>query len=325
MSLAKERMAVTLITGFLGAGKTTWLNAQLRSGHIPDGSLILVNDFGRLQVDADLIAARDDQIIRLANGCVCCVLGDNLAAQLSQVAQRTPRPQAIYVEGSGIARAAQLQQAVHIHPHLQLRETVCLVDAGQAQRWSADAQTQGLWQAQIRAASRVIVNRMQGAALHPFLHALLQELAQQGRTQVEYEQPPARLPSSTSASFTQASAHAGAWADRSRPSPCGPGQWTSASLVHDGQVDAQLLQATLNTHGQALHRAKGWVRCLPHARMQLLQYTPGQPRWVPAHAMAAQRRSQLLCIGTAGEGFRQCLDALSLLGFVPMEAMDTSP
>ena len=315
------RTAVILITGFLGAGKTTWINTQLREGGIPEGSLILVNDFGRLQVDADLITARDDQIIRLANGCICCVLGDNLAAQLSQIANRRPLPTAIYIEGSGVAKAAQLQQAVHIHPHLRLQETICLIDAGQVQRWAADAQTYALWQTQIRAASRVVVNRMQSSALHPVLHSILQEVTRHGLTLVDYEQQPqpAREPANVSSTSTPIQT----WSNRIRPLPYGSGQWTSISLFHSEQVDAQTLQATLHAH-KALLRAKGWLRCQHTPRMQLLQYTAGQTRWAPAHAIASKHSSQLLCIGLAGEEFQECMKALSLLGFIAIDAMGTN-
>ena len=82
-----EPIPVTLLTGFLGAGKTSYLNARLRRG-IPPGSLILVNDFGDINIDAELIEYRDEQILRLSNGCICCTLGGSLAEQPPCVAVR---------------------------------------------------------------------------------------------------------------------------------------------------------------------------------------------------------------------------------------------
>ena len=73
-----ESIPVTLLTGFLGAGKTTYLNLLL-SRDAPRGSLILVNDFGDVNIDAELIDYRDESILRLTNGCICCTLGGSLA------------------------------------------------------------------------------------------------------------------------------------------------------------------------------------------------------------------------------------------------------
>ncbi|MDO5102471.1 MAG: GTP-binding protein [Lautropia sp.] len=164
---------VTLLTGFLGAGKTSWLNQQLAAGRLPANSLILVNDFGRLQIDASLIVAQDEQIIRLADGCICCTLGDNLAAQLSDIARREVRPAALYIEGSGVADPRRLQAAVRLNRHFSLAECLCVVDASAAERLSREADTAGLWRAQIQAASRVIINRQPVTGLPAVLQQVL--------------------------------------------------------------------------------------------------------------------------------------------------------
>jgi hypothetical protein len=75
---------VTLVTGFLGAGKTTLINRMLREA---DGLrlAILVNDYGAVSIDAELIAGASEEIVSLKNGCVCCSLTGGLQAAISGV------------------------------------------------------------------------------------------------------------------------------------------------------------------------------------------------------------------------------------------------
>lgn len=107
---------ITVIGGYLGAGKTTLLNALL---HRVDGRRlgIVVNDFGELGVDADVLRAASGEtthdgatsgvpVVNLANGCVCCTLGDDLRATLHELAAVEPRLDQIVIEASGVADPA---------------------------------------------------------------------------------------------------------------------------------------------------------------------------------------------------------------------------
>ena len=84
-----RRLPVTLIGGYLGAGKTTLVNHLL---HHADGRrlAVLVNEFGDLPIDADLIEARDGNLISIAGGCICCSFGSDLVAALLNIKQREP-------------------------------------------------------------------------------------------------------------------------------------------------------------------------------------------------------------------------------------------
>ena len=74
-----------LVTGFLGAGKTTLINHLLADG-VDDGAIgIVVNDFGKVSIDASLIRQRHEQMLVLANGCVCCSLAGDLATGLGRL------------------------------------------------------------------------------------------------------------------------------------------------------------------------------------------------------------------------------------------------
>ena len=84
------RLPVSVIGGYLGAGKTTLVNHLLR--HANGRRLaVLVNEFGDLPIDADLIEAEEDGLISISGGCVCCSFGNDLIAALGDLAKMTLR------------------------------------------------------------------------------------------------------------------------------------------------------------------------------------------------------------------------------------------
>lgn len=93
---------LTVIGGYLGAGKTTLLNHLLSN---TDGLRIalLINDFGDINIDADLIASADGETIALTNGCTCCTLADGLSAALAGLRERSGDFDHIVIEASGVA------------------------------------------------------------------------------------------------------------------------------------------------------------------------------------------------------------------------------
>ena len=92
-----------MIGGYLGAGKTTLLNRLL---HDPGGRRlgVIVNDFGSIGIDAELLAsASDSGVVNLPNGCVCCSLGGDLFETLSALRDADVPPDHIVIEASGVA------------------------------------------------------------------------------------------------------------------------------------------------------------------------------------------------------------------------------
>jgi G3E family GTPase len=121
---------VTVVGGYLGAGKTTLINSLLR--HANGVKLaVLVNEFGELSIDADLIEAEDDGMISISGGCVCCAFGSDLIGALEDV-QRM-KPDHVLIEASGVALPASIATTVGLVDGLRADAVVVLADAEQVQ------------------------------------------------------------------------------------------------------------------------------------------------------------------------------------------------
>lgn len=155
---APGSLPLTVIGGFLGAGKTTLLNRLLVEPH-GVRLAVLVNDFGRINIDAALVASRGADTIALTNGCACCSVSGDLTRALVELAQRDDPPQAIVLEASGIADPRSLAQVALANPALRLDGIVTLVDAETVSAHANDEQYGALFQAQVAAADVVVLNK----------------------------------------------------------------------------------------------------------------------------------------------------------------------
>lgn len=122
---------VTLLTGFLGAGKTTLLNRILNGDHgLRVG--VLVNDFGAINIDAELVEGVEENTINLTNGCVCCEIRDDLVNSLEQLLTREDVIDYVILEASGVADPEGIVMTFldqRYEKLLRLDSITCIVDA----------------------------------------------------------------------------------------------------------------------------------------------------------------------------------------------------
>ena len=107
MTYPLGNIPMTIIGGYLGAGKTTIINRLLSQKH-GQRLAILVNDFGALNIDAELIDYHEGDTYGLSNGCVCCSITDDLGTTLAKVTDTNNPPDQIILETSGVAEPAKL-------------------------------------------------------------------------------------------------------------------------------------------------------------------------------------------------------------------------
>ena len=152
-------MPVTIVTGFLGAGKTSLLNHILTSGH-GRRIAVLVNDFGAVNIDAALIDNRDGEVVSLANGCICCSLADGLLASVVRLIRRDPPPDHILIETSGISDPIGVAETFgdpELEPYAPLEGIVTVVDAELAP--TLDGEMLDMARRQVLAADIAVLNK----------------------------------------------------------------------------------------------------------------------------------------------------------------------
>jgi G3E family GTPase len=149
---------VVLVAGFLGAGKTTVVNHLLSHA---EGKRIaaVVNDFGAINIDAELITGAADGVVSLSNGCICCSLESDLLRTLATLLRRDPRPELIVIETSGVADPAEIVRNLMdpvIWREAPLETVLCVVDATMPVAKLDDA----LLRSQIRAADVLALSKV---------------------------------------------------------------------------------------------------------------------------------------------------------------------
>lgn len=152
-----QSLPLTVIGGYLGAGKTTLLN-HLLNNSAGLRIVVLVNDFGDINIDADLIESADGETIALTNGCTCCTLADGLTTVLAELRERADRFDHIVIEASGVADPRKIGQtgAAFGFPFVG---AVVAVDAEQIRTQSTDKYVGDTVMRQLGNADLLIVNK----------------------------------------------------------------------------------------------------------------------------------------------------------------------
>src|SRR5918997_3178092 len=132
-----DKIPVTVITGYLGAGKTTLLNRILTEPH-GKRYAVIVNEFGEIGIDNDLIVGADEEVFEMNNGCVCCTVRGDLIRILQGLMRRKGKFDAIIVETTGLADPAPVAQTFFVDENVgrktKLDAVVTVADA----KWLKD-------------------------------------------------------------------------------------------------------------------------------------------------------------------------------------------
>ncbi len=149
-------LPVLIVAGYLGAGKTTLINDFLAD---PGGrrTVVLVNDFGAINIDAALIETAEGDTIALTNGCACCVIGDDLLGAAKRAVATAP--DLLIVEASGVSDPARLALLMRGVAGVDPARILTVINGAAARRNGQDKFIGRLFGAQIASADCVAVNR----------------------------------------------------------------------------------------------------------------------------------------------------------------------
>lgn len=129
-----EKIPVTVLTGYLGAGKTTLLNRILSENHGKKYAVI-VNEFGEIGIDNDLVVGADEEVFQMNNGCICCTVRGDLIRIIENLMKRKGRFDAIIVETTGLADPAPVAQTFFVDQDVQAKSRLDAVVTVADAKW----------------------------------------------------------------------------------------------------------------------------------------------------------------------------------------------
>ncbi|MBW7965237.1 GTP-binding protein [Bradyrhizobium sp. BR 10261] len=296
---------ILLVTGFLGAGKTTVVNHLLAHA---EGRRIaaVVNDFGAINIDAELTAGASDGVVSLANGCICCSLEGDLLRTLSTLLRRDPRPEYIVIETSGVADPADIVRNLMdpvILREAPLETVLCVIDAATP----AAALDDALQRSQLRVADIVALSKL--------------DLAGEGagariREAIRAQRVPAVVVDARHGEIPSALLFPAS--DRA-PAPREPGpkrpaeeRFETLSWTSDHQLSLPRLQQVIGKLAPKLARAKGLFETVEQpGRQMVFQFAGGRATLAPGDAPApGMPRARIVFIAELGVLSKAELDAL---------------
>jgi G3E family GTPase len=295
---------ILLVAGFLGAGKTTVVNHLLAHA---EGRRIaaVVNDFGAINIDAELIAGATDGVVSLANGCICCTLEGDLLRTLATLLRRDPRPEVIVIETSGIADPADIVRNLMdpvIFREAPLETVLCVVDATMPVARLDDA----LLKSQLRAADVVALSKVD--MVDEATRATLRDAVRAARPAVVVvyaingDVPTALL-------FPADPDHLPREIAPRRPAE---DRFETLSWISDHPVSLPKLQQAIARLAPKLARAKGLFETIEQpGRQMVFQLAGGRATLVPGGATAAGvPRARIVFIAEVGVLSREEIDQI---------------
>ena len=309
---------VVVIGGYLGAGKTTLVNHLLR----PAGGrriAVLVNDFGAINIDADLITGADGELLSLAGGCICCSFGSDLVGALLKLPLREPPPDVVVIETSGVALPGAVARSARLAQGLEVGAVVVLADAEVVRQHATDSYVGDTVRQQLREADLVLLNKADCIA-EADCSALATWLADAAGGAQVLACSQAAVPPELVLGWRRAGAHEVGAASGDTPPQSGPARpvdaipswvdrplqvtsvdasqrFASRQMVLPADTDLQQLAAALAAEDSGVWRAKGLV-VDPQGQGWSIQVV-GR-RWQVSPAVVREGPGRLVLIGRRG-------------------------
>ncbi len=308
---------LTVIGGYLGAGKTTLLN-HLLSGAGERRLAVLVNDFGAINIDEELIQSRDGDMVNLSNGCICCGIGKDFIAALANFRDGDHAPEHVVVEASGVADPTQIAVLGEM-PGYARDAVVIVVDAEAVRARAEDEATASQVIAQLRSADLLVVNKtdlVEPDALGS-LRRWLREIVGPSTSMVDaaFGEVPADVligvgPGAGAGSAPSRPAHDHAGHDRGEHDHGHP-RYETWSFSGEAPVSGAGLVAALEALPEGIVRAKGFLHLAEDGERRYLLQLVGRRYSIEAQGSWGdeQPSSRLVIIGLAGSVDAGALDA----------------
>jgi G3E family GTPase len=290
----------TILTGWLGAGKTTALNRMLAfSGGRKIA--VLVNELGRIAIDGRLILARGGDVLELAGGCVCCKVDtkNDLWDGIADVIARS-RPEHVVLETTGIAEPAAILSTLADGPLAAIARdkvspagVVCVVDA---EAGVATLEARDEAREQLRVADRVMLSKLDVASATAVeaVHAAIASRAPDAER--------AAFPADDAGALAMTSWMLERRAMRARHAHAHAhkhGQLVAVAFAHDAPLVERAVRAVIDGLGDRLVRAKGWIALAGGARI-FVEKAGLRTTFTPAPADPIAR-TELVLIGELDE------------------------
>lgn len=283
---------VLLVTGFLGAGKTSAINTLLHGDHGQRVAAI-VNDFGAINIDAEILDGAAESIVGLKNGCICCSLQGDLLRTLRLVLDHDPKPERIVIEASGAADPRGIIEMV-MDPVLWgtvgMDCVVCVIDAQDLIDTPARAED-ALWLAQLRHSDFALLTKTEG---------LDQDALARLRAKLAVERKPVFDLALEGMPVDLLLGQSDFAAKRQPPGPerVRADRFVTVEWQADGPLSLPAFQAALAQIAPGLLRAKGYLTL--HERpneVHLFQMVGRRATFSPVKPLPEDRRCRMVLIG----------------------------